>query len=243
MDITDTTPAHIAATLRPDHHLHTDMAYTPPSRVGASTSRTYTLQTFCASTARPGFALEDLPVLAARTTCGSVRPAAQSSVGMARKSCGRAKSKRSCLRHPTTPTRVKAVERPPRARPQATRPAWVRSAMAIGSQWHRPWRHRRRWTAWPSADASKGFFRFRRCLRQLRLQSTCFVLYGFSLYFGGAGGDPRVARRHSTHGPHRHTDLRHVPIEILLYLNINGRTDTALQSTKHNLRQLVVGIF
>ena len=43
-------------------------------------------------------------VLGARTTCGSVHLAAQSSVGMARKSCGRAKSSRSCLRHPTTPT-------------------------------------------------------------------------------------------------------------------------------------------
>ena len=52
------------------------------------------------------------------------------------------------------PDDVKAVERPARARDQVTRRAWLRSAMANGhwEPWQRPWRHRRPWTARPSAD-------------------------------------------------------------------------------------------
>ena len=57
VDITDTTPAHTAATLRPDRH-HTHGLHTTIS--GWRLHEPYTLPFFCASTARPGLALEDL---------------------------------------------------------------------------------------------------------------------------------------------------------------------------------------
>jgi hypothetical protein len=56
---------------------------------------------------------------------------------------------------------------------------------------------------WPSADASKGFFRFRRCLGQLRLQSTCYCTLVSTL---AARAATRAASREATHSTHGRTD-------------------------------------
>ena len=92
VDITDTTPAHTAAALRPDrHHTHGHQV----AIVGWHLYEPYGEQSFCTLTARHGLALEDLRCWAHTHNlwrCGTVRPSAQSSVGMARTSCGRAKS-------------------------------------------------------------------------------------------------------------------------------------------------------
>ena len=96
--MTDITPAHTAATLRPDrHHTHGHQVAILGWRL-ASTYEAYRLRySFLSRHSSPWACRWKAEVL-------GVRPAAGSSVGMARKSCGRAKSKRSCLCFPTSPT-------------------------------------------------------------------------------------------------------------------------------------------
>ena len=155
--ITDTTPAHTAATLRPDrHHTHGHQVaivgwrlYEPYGRIAfvaissptahnqAETSQLCTLH-MCLRAQFQSHA-------AGKPTAGGVRD----------------KSKRSCLHFPTSRTgegwlralRARATAGDADSTAEVSHGHW--------EPWHRPWRHRRRWTAWPTAERRESSFRFR----------------------------------------------------------------------------------
>ena len=129
MDITDTTPAHTAATLRPDrHHTHGHQV----AILGWRLYEAYRLCSFLSFTARPGRAVGKLrcwvhaPPMGACTQMLGVAWAWPGRAVDAQKGGGVVCASR---RH----QQVRVIERPARARRLAMPTAPVRSAMAIGS--------------------------------------------------------------------------------------------------------------
>jgi hypothetical protein len=105
VDITDTTPAHTAAALRPDrHHTHGHQV----TIVGWHLSEPYTLQTFCMNSSCPGRPMSaNYSLVHARRSIHSCLRALNYGElhGKAHsKRSSRKKQTDSCLRHPTTPT-------------------------------------------------------------------------------------------------------------------------------------------
>ena len=103
VDITDTTPAHTAATLRPDRH-HTHGLHTTIS--GWRLHEPYTLQSFCMNSSCPGRSLSanySLPHAPCAPLCGKLSGVAWQERPTARVGV-RSKPQTSCffLRHPTT---------------------------------------------------------------------------------------------------------------------------------------------